>query len=95
MSLANVIILIIINLALYGFLAARLLGWRPPGWSAENPVNRVLSVALAVAITSAVILIGMYLLTSGLVHASDSTSVLQTALWIDCAIIILLLVLIL
>ncbi len=93
MSLANVIILIIINLAVYGFLAARLLGWRPPGWSAENPVNRVLSLALAVAITSAVLLLGMYVLTSGLVHASDSTSVLKTALWIDCAIIILLLVL--
>ena len=93
MSLVNVIILIIINLALYGFIAARLLGWRPPGWSAENPVSRVLSVALAVSITSAVVLLGMYLLTSGLVDASDSTSVLQIALWIDFAIIILLLVL--
>jgi len=93
MSLVNVIILIIINLVLYGFIAARLLGWRPPGWSAENPVSRILSAALAVSITSAVVLLGMYLLTSGLVDASDSTSVLQIALWIDCAIIILLLVL--
>ncbi|MDP6770050.1 MAG: sugar-binding protein, partial [Anaerolineales bacterium] len=92
MSLVNVIILIIVNLALYGFIAARLLGWRPPGWSAENPVNRVLSAALAVAITGAVILLGMYLLTSGLIDASSSTSILQTAIWIDCAIIVLLLI---
>ena len=92
MSLVNVIILIIVNLALYGFIAARLLGWRPPGWSAENPANRVLSAALAVAITGAVILLGMYLLTSGLIDASSSTSVLQTAIWIDCAIIVLLLI---
>ena len=92
MSLLNVVILIIINLALYSFIAAKLLGWRPPGWSAKNPANGVLSASLAVAITGAVILLGMYLLTSGLVDASDSTSVLQIALWIDFAIIILLLV---
>ena len=92
MSLVNVIILIIVNLALYGFIAARLLGWRLPGWSAENPANRVLSSALAVAITGAVILLGMYLLTSGLIDASSSTSILQTAIWIDCAIIVLLLI---
>ena len=92
MSLVNVIVLIIVNLALYGFIAASLLGWRPPGWSAENPANRVLSAALAVAITGAVILLGMYLLTSGLIDASSSTSILQTAIWIDCAIIVLLLI---
>ena len=65
MSLVNVIILIIVNLALYGFIAAGLLGWRPPGWSDSNRENRLLSAALAVAITGAVILLGMYLLTSG------------------------------
>ena len=93
MSLVNVIILIIVNLALYGFIAAGLLGWRPPGWSDSNRENRLLSAALAVAITGAVILLGMYLLTSGLIHASYSSNVLQTAIWIDCAIIALLLIL--
>ena len=92
MSLVNVIILIIVNLALYGFIAAGLLGWRPPGWNAANRENRVLSAALAVAITGAIILLGMYLLTSGLIHASYSANVLQTAIWIDCAIIVLLLI---
>ena len=52
----------------------------------------MLSAALAIAITGAVILLGMYLLTSGLIHASYSANVLQTAIWIDCAIIVLLLI---
>ncbi|HJN41537.1 MAG: sugar-binding protein [Anaerolineales bacterium] len=93
MSVLRVILLLLLNLALYAFLVARLLGWRPPGWRAENLRQRVLSVGLAVALTAAVVLAGMTLLTSGLVSESGSVRILRSALWVDAGIILLLLVL--
>ncbi len=93
MSVLRVILLLLLNLALYAFLVARLLGWRPPGWRAESLRQRVLSVGLAVALTAAVVLGGMTLLTSGLVSESGSVRILRSALWVDACIILLLLVL--
>jgi len=88
----RVILLLLLNLALYAFLVARLLGWRPPGWRAEKVRQRVLSVGLAAALTAAVLLGGMILLTSGLVSERGSLHILRSALWVDAAIILLLLV---
>ena len=93
MSALRVILLLLLNLALYAFLVARLLGWRPPGWRAETVRQRVLSVGLAVALTAAVLLGGMTLLTSRLVSERSGVRILRSALWIDAAIILLLLVL--
>jgi hypothetical protein len=93
MSVLRVILLLLLNLALYAFLVARLLGWRPPGWRAESLRQRVLSVGLAVALTAAVVLGGMTLLTNGLVSESGSVRILRSALWVDTGIILLLLVL--
>ena len=92
MSVLSVILLLLLNIALYAFLVARLLGWRPPGWRAENVRQRVLSVGLAAALTIAVLLGGMTLLTSGLVSERGSLHILRSALWVDAVIILLLLV---
>lgn len=93
MSALRVVLLLLLNLALYAFLLARLLGWRPPGWRAETMRQRVLSIGIAVTLTVSVLLGGMTLITSGMVTESDSVSILRSALWIDAAIILLLLVL--
>ena len=93
MSVLRVILLLLLNLALYAFLVARLLGWRPPGWRTESLRQRVLSVGLAGALTAAVVLGGMTLLTSGLVSESGSVRILRSALWVDAGIILLMLVL--
>ena len=92
MSALRVILLLLLNLALYAFLVARLLGWRPPGWRAETVRERVISVGLAVALTAAILLGGMTLLTTGIFSERSSVRILRTALWIDAAIILLLLV---
>ena len=93
MSALRVILLLLLNLALYAFLVARLLGWRPPGWRAETVRERVISVGLAVALTAAILLGGMTLLTTGIFSERSSVRILRTAVWIDAAIILLLLVL--
>ena len=93
MSVLRVILLLLLNLALYAFLVARLLGWRPPGWRTESLRQRVLSVGLAGALTAAVVLGGMTLLTNGLVSESGSVRILRSALWVDAGIILLMLVL--
>ncbi|MDP6792877.1 MAG: sugar-binding protein [Anaerolineales bacterium] len=92
MSALRVILLLLLNLALYAFLLARLLGWRPPGWRAETVRERVISVGLSVALTAAVLLGGMTLLTTGIFSERSSVRILRTALWIDAAITLLLLV---
>lgn len=93
MSVLRITILLLVNLALYAFLVSRLLGWRLPGWGLATLRQRLLSGGMALALTAAILIGAITILTSGLVSEADSVRILRNALWVDAAVILLLVIL--
>ena len=93
MSVLRITILLLVNLALYAFLVSRLLGCRLPGWGLATLRQRLLSGGMALALTAAILIGAITILTSGLVSEADSVRILRNALWVDAAVILLLVIL--